>query len=124
MINKIIELNEKIAELTAQKKELEEKLLEELKLPEDFSGSKTFNTENAKITVTARVNKTIDAEKLKEVAREHGVTDALGVIFNWKPSVIKKEWDKVNPEYQAIFSQAITEKIGSKSIKITRKEVK
>ena len=122
-LEKYVQLEKDIEALKAEQATLAEAIIAENNIPE-LNGSKTVNDGDYKIVFTQKLNRTIDGEELKKVAQEHGVSDALGVIFNWKPSLVAKEWKKVNDEYKAIFSQAFTEKFGKMSLKIIKKEGK
>lgn len=107
------ELNEKI-------KLMEEEIISTFALPENDAFSKTINDSGYKLTFTKRVNRTIDSEKLKDLARENGISDSLGIIFSWKPTVVAKEWKKIKEKYQGILAQAFTENVGKTSIKIEK----
>jgi hypothetical protein len=111
-----------LKELAGFKAKLVEEIIEDCKIDVDFNGAHTLEKEKYKITFSQKLNRTIDAEKLKDVARENNASDSLNTIFAWKPTVVAKEWEKVNPTFKAIFAQAFTEKYGKVSIKI--KEVK
>jgi len=122
-LEKYLQIEKDIKALKEEQATLAQTIIEESNVPE-LNGSKTVNEGDYKVVFTQKLNRTIDADKLKEVAQKHGVSDALGVIFSWKPSLIAKEWKEVNDEYKAIFSQAFTDKLGKMSLKITKKEVK
>lgn len=106
---------------TERRRELEDKLMAELHLPEVFEGSKTLNPDGYKVRVTYRMNRRIDADLLQEVAAENGLSEHLGQLFRWKPEINKKEWDAAAPEIVKTLEAAITVTPGRPSFAIEEK---
>ena len=46
-------------------------------LSEDFEGSQSLTLDDYKLTVTGRMNRKVDADRVQELAREHGLTAAI-----------------------------------------------
>lgn len=76
------------------------------------------------LKAVSRHSVTIDSQKLQDIAREKGLSDSLGTLFTWKPSINKKLWDATDETITAPLSDAITRKPGRPtfSIKQQKKE--
>ena len=115
--NSITDIKQQMAVLKAQLEAYEGAILAEV--PTKDEGSTTHQTQGGnKITITKRVNRTIDDDKLQSIAREHGLTHYLSALFSWKPAIKAKEWRSANKEVTDVLSEAITSKPGKPSIKI------
>ncbi|NCC85702.1 MAG: hypothetical protein EOM03_16500 [Clostridia bacterium] len=93
-------------------------------LSEDFEGSQSLTLDDYKLTVTGRMNRKVDADRVQELAREHGLTAAIEDLFSWKADVRMTEWRQADPAITGLFSEAITTTPGRPSYKITVKEGK
>lgn len=111
-INNLIEkwLEEKELEraCTENRRFIEDQLVDLLKVDQSIEGSKTHNVDNFKIKTISRFNVKIDSDKLQDIAAENGLTDHLGSIFNWKPSINAKAWKNSDKEITAPLMDAIT----------------
>lgn len=117
-------LDAKAAERAAQerRRELEDQLISELKLPEIYEGTKSFKADSFKVKVTYRMNRSIDGEALQEIAAEYGLTDHLGALFRWKPEINAKAWKDAGDEITKPLLGAITTKPGRPSFNIETTE--
>jgi len=124
LLEQYFALQEQKSKLTLDMEEVEAKIKLNLGAPEELNGSKTITQGDVKFTLSGKLNRTIDSNKLKDIAKEHNISDCLDVIFSWKPTVVAKEWTGVSDEYKNILAQSFTEKYGKVSLKITKKEAK
>ena len=63
-----------------------------------------------KIKIVTKLSKTIDAEKLQDVASDHGLVDFLPRLFRWKPEINKAAWDQADNSIKNVLAEAITAK--------------
>ena len=120
-------LSAKEAETTAieNRREIEDYLTKNiLAISEDFEGSQSLGLDEYKLTVTGRMNRKVDADRVQEIAREHGYAAALEDLFSWKADVRLTEWKQADPAITTVFAEAITTTPGRPSYKITIKEAK
>lgn len=102
------------------RRKIEDQLIDELNVNMVDEGSQSFKPEGYKVKATVRINRTIDSDKLQEIAAENGLSDHLGELFKWKPSINMNEWKKAAPEITKPLTQAITAKPGRPSFTIEK----
>ena len=114
----------KLAEEKARerRREIEDRILSQSKVDGQQEGSATLEMDGARVRITTRMNRKIDADKLQEIAIEHGVHQHLGDLFRWKPEINKKAWDAASDEVTRPLMDAITTTPGRPSFSIDRKE--
>jgi len=114
----------KLAEKAAvdQRRQIEDWLSSQIKVPESFEGTKSVPAGPFKIKVTGRMTRKVDEVELQRIAAIHGTTDQLPMLFRWKAEVSKSIWDKTNPEVTTPLLAAITTKPGRLSFSISREE--
>ena len=107
---------------TETRRAIEDWLVKALRAPPDLDG--TFNSDVAgyKVKIVGRLNRKIDADKLRELAYEAGLEDHLGSLFRWKPEINAKAWDAAAPSITSPLLGAITTTPGRPSFTITNKE--
>jgi hypothetical protein len=66
---------------------IEDELVSLLGVDLSSDGSKTYKPEGYKVKTTVRINRTVDAEKLQEIAADKGLSEHLGELFKWRPSI-------------------------------------
>ena len=103
---------------TDKRREIEETLLDILNLPVEGEGSQTIKDNDYKVKVTYRMNRTINADLLQEIAAESGLTEHLGSLFRWKPDINAKAWKDAAPEITTPLLDAITTRPGRPSFTI------
>lgn len=106
----------------ANRRKLEDLLTKALQVPDTLDG-----TQNAKhgiymVKVEGRINRKVDAEKVQELAAEHGLSDHLGTLFRWKPEINMTVWKQASPEITTPLLGAITSSNGRPSFSIAIKE--
>lgn len=105
-----------------RRREIEDRMIELANLDPTREGSQSMELDGAKVRVTTRMNRRIDAEKLQEIAIEHGVHQHLGDLFRWKPDINKKAWDAAADDVTRPLLDAITTTPGRPSFSVDRKE--
>ena len=63
-----------------------------------------------KVKILTKLSKSIDSDKLQEIASDHGLVDQLPVLFRWKPEINKAVWDIADDQIKNVFADAITSK--------------
>lgn len=97
---------------------IEDELISLHGLPEAGEGSQTLKPEGYKVKVTYRMNRTINADALQEIAAENGLTEHLGSLFRWKPDINTKAWKDAGEDITRPLLDAITTKPGRPSFTI------
>ena len=110
------------AEAVAKRRETEDKLVELLGINASAEGTTRLESGQYKVKVEGRVSRTVDAEKLQDLAAEAGLTDHLSSLFRWKPEISMTAWRKADPAITHALSGAITTKAGRPSFSVEIKE--
>ena len=106
----------------AERIRIESEICEYVNLPAEG----TAHAEDAgwKITVTAKINRTLDEMKLRQIA--HQIPDDVGAkVIRWKPDLVLKELRSVQeyrPDVYEVLASAITTKPAKPAVKLTRIE--
>ena len=101
----------------------EDQMLEIISLPENFDGTKNTNTSDGlEIKVVGRLTKKVDAEKLQDVAAEHGFTEHLSTLFRWKPEINVTAWKACDESITTPLLKAVTTTPARPSFSITKKD--
>lgn len=108
------------AAATKRRREIEDKLVKQLQIPENLEGSKNIEAESFKIKVEGRINRKVNADKLQELAAEHGLTGHLSSLFRWKPEINMTLWKAADASITAPLLNAITTTPGRPSFTITK----
>lgn len=102
----------------ADRREAEDAMLSLLGVSENMEGTENAECPGYKIKLTGRINRTVDGDALQEIAAEHGLSQHLGSLFRWKPSINMKEWKAADESITRPLSAAITSKPGRVSFQI------
>lgn len=108
---------EKIAQ--DERRSLEDKMLALINVAEDFEGTQNAEAGSYKIKLTGRLNYRIDADRLQDVAAEHGLSDYLSSLFRWRPEINAKSWKAAEAGITRPLLEAITTTPGRPSFAIT-----
>lgn len=100
-----------------RRREIEDLLGEQLGIT-GTEGNQAIESEGFQVKITCRVNRTINADLLQEIAAENGLTEHLGTLFRWKPDINKKAWEATDEGITAPLLDAITAKPGRPSFSI------
>ena len=114
----------KAAEAAAikQRREIEDKLVKQFDIPENLDGTKNIDADTFKIKIEGRINRKVNADKLQELAAEHGLTDHLSSLFRWKPEIAMTAWKAADSSITTPLLDAITATPGRPSFTITAKD--
>lgn len=105
---------------TIRRRAVEDKMLEAMQM--DQSGEDTTTVKPAdgiEVKIVRRIDRKVDADKLQEIAIEHGLMDHLSSLFRWKPEINATAWKQADPAIVRPLADAITAKPGRPSFKIT-----
>ena len=104
----------------ARRRTIEDRLVELLALDENKEGTTNAKTEQGfSIKVVGRMNRKVDADKLQELATEHGLSEHLGSLFRWSADINAAAWKSAAPTITAPLLGAITTTPGRPSFSIT-----
>lgn len=101
---------------------LEDQMVAEFGLPEDFEGTKNFAIDDLEVKIVGRKDKKVNSDKLQDLAAEHGLSDHLPTLFRWKPEVNAAAWKNADASITTPLLGAITTTTGRPTFKITVKE--
>lgn len=107
------------AAATKRRREIEDALVKQLSIPENLEGTKNIKVDHFKLKVEGRINRKINADKLQEIATEHGLADHLGSLFRWKPEINMAVWKAADKAITTPLLDAITSTAGRPSFTIT-----
>ena len=105
-----------------RRRQAEDRLLEEF-APEPFEGVKSISVKGYSLKLTGRMVRKIDPDKLQDLAAESGLSDHLGSLFRWTPSINMAAWKATDKSITNSLLEAITTKEGRPSFSITKEEV-
>lgn len=117
MLNDWLIAKKKEKEAADYRRKIEDQLTTALNL-EQKEGSDTIKQDGYKIKVTQRYNRKIDADKLQEIAAEHGLSEHLGALFRWKPEINAAAWKSTDAQITDPLLTAITTTPGRPSYSI------
>lgn len=113
-----IEAKEAERRATEWRRDIEDKLASQLGIQETDEGSQTISQPGYKIKVSCRMNRSINADLIQEIAAENGTTDHLSSLFRWKPEINMRAWKIADESITGPLSAAITTKPGRPSFSI------
>lgn len=99
---------------------VEDKIVKAFAICEQMEG--TFNAKTImghQIKITGRLTRKVDADKVQELAAEHGLTEHLASLFRWKPEINLTAWKATAPEITVLLADAITVTASRPSFQIT-----
>jgi hypothetical protein len=105
-----------------QRRAIEDIMVKSFEVAEDFEGTKNIEAETFKIKIEGRINRKVNADKLQEIAAEHGLTDHLSSLFRWKPEIAMTAWKAADKAITTPLLDAITATPGRPSFTITAKD--
>jgi hypothetical protein len=105
------------------RRDLEDQMVKEFNVSETLDGTKNITTSDGYlIKVIGRMTRKVNAEKLQELAEEHGLSDHLSSLFRWKPEINSEQWAAADPSITQPLLDAITTTAGRPTFKIIVKE--
>ena len=109
-------------EATKRRRGIEDLLVKAFEIPENLEGTKNLEAESFKIKIEGRINRKVNADKLQELAAEHGLTEHLSSLFRWKPEINMTLWKAADASITTPLLDAITATPGRPSFTITKAE--
>jgi hypothetical protein len=102
------------------RRSLEDELVMDLDIAKTLDGTQNIEADGYKIKVVGRLDRKVNADKLQDLAAEHGLTQHLSSLFRWKPEVNATAWKSADPLITAPLQDAITTSNGRPSFTITK----
>jgi len=101
-----------------ERREIEDKIKALAGIKEEVEGTSTIKMpDGSQMKVESRINRTVDADKVQELAAEHGLMDHLSSLFRWKPELNMTAWKQADDAITGPLAGAITAKPGRPSFK-------
>lgn len=104
-----------------ERRRLEDKMLALFNIADDLDGTKNCETNDLIVKIVGRLDRKVDADKVQELAAEHGLEDQLPSLFRWKPELNMKSWNNTSESVRAALAGAITTKPGRPSFSVIPK---
>lgn len=123
LYKKWLQAKELEREAVEERRVIEDKLIQSLKVDDSKDGSKTYNEGEYKVKVTTRLNRKVDADSLIDLAQNAGIgQEHLQALFRWKPELNLREWQNAAESITKPLEGAITTKPGRPSFNIAKEE--
>jgi hypothetical protein len=103
---------------TADRRAIEDQIRKIASIRDDVEGTENLALEGFKVKVVSRIDRKVDADKVQELAAEHGLTDHLSTLFRWKPEINMAIWKATDESITKALAGAITAKPGRPSFTI------
>lgn len=103
---------------TADRRAIEDQIRKIASIRDDVEGTENLALEGFKVKVVSRIDRKVDADKVQELAAEHGLTDHLSTLFRWKPEINMAIWKAADEAITKPLAAAITAKPGRPSFTI------
>jgi hypothetical protein len=101
-----------------KRRDLEDSMRKVASIRDDTEGTETLALEGFRVKVVGRIDRKVDADKVQELAAEHGLTDHLSTLFRWKPEINMAIWKAADESISKPLAAAITAKPGRPSFTI------
>lgn len=96
------------ADAVKVRRAIEDLLIKEHKVSEAFEGTYNASTDGYRIRIVSRMNRRVDAEALREIAEEAGLTDLIDRLFRWVPEINASAWKSADKGITDTLLPAIT----------------
>lgn len=107
---------------TEARRLIEDQLLSEF-APDPFEGVKNISAEGYSLKLTGRMTRKVDSDLLQELAAEAGLSNHLGNLFRWTPTINMAAWKATDESITSQLLSAITTKPSRASFFIEKEEV-
>ena len=104
------------------RRRLEDEMVKIMNVVPNLDGTITNEFDGYVIKITGRVDRKVDAEKIQELAAQHGLESHLGTLCRWKPELNITVWKNTSPQITSLLAPAITAKPGRPSFTVNHKE--
>ena len=99
-------------EAVHRRRAIEDEIKAAIGFDEGREGSETLPFHGGRVTITARLDRKVDAQLARQLAAENHLEDWLDRIFRWKPELEVRAWRKAPEHITQVFAPAITTKPG------------
>ena len=103
---------------TEERRQIEDEMRVRAAIRDDVEGTETLALEGFRVKVVGRIDRKVDADKVQELAAEHGLTEHLSTLFRWKPELNMAIWKSSTESITRALAPAITAKPGRPSFTI------
>jgi hypothetical protein len=104
------------------RRQIEDELVKWLAIDEATEGTTNVDIDRFHVKVVSRLNRKVDAERVQEIAAEHGLTEHLSALFRWKPEINMTAWKSSDQAITRPLLDAITTTAGRPSFSISTEE--
>lgn len=105
----------------AARRAIEDQLVAHYKVPPDLDETTSHMAGAVALKIVGRLDRKVDAEKVQELAAEHGIEGHLSTLFRWKPEVNMRAWNNADERIRKALEGAITTKPGRPSFQVVDK---
>tara|TARA_R110000803_G_scaffold116033_1_gene184653 strand:- start:1000 stop:1371 length:372 start_codon:yes stop_codon:yes gene_type:complete len=109
--------DEKLA--TEKRRVIEDKLAKTF-VSDSFKGTLSVSDKGFKVKIVERLTSKVDGDKLQDLATEAGLTEHLGQLFRWVPSINMAAWKAADSSITEALLGAVTTKAGRPSFTIEK----
>jgi len=102
------------------RRRLEDEMVKSFALQPDLDSTVTKQIDDYVIRITGRIDRKVDADKIQELAAQHGLESHLSTLCRWKPEINLSVWKATDPKITALLAPAITAKPGRPSFLIVQ----
>lgn len=103
---------------TADRRKIEDQIRKIANIRDDVEGTENLALEGFKVKIVCRIDRKVDADKVQDLAAEHGLTAHLSSLFRWKPELNMSAWKSADESITGPLLGAITTKPGRPSFSI------
>lgn len=104
------------------RRRLEDEMVKIMDVVPNLDGTITNEFDGYVIKITGRVDRKVDADKIQELAAQHGLESHLSTLCRWKPELNITIWKHTDPKITTLLAPAITAKPGRPSFTVNHKE--
>ena len=104
------------------RREVEDAMCKLANFSEQTDGTENLKTNGYLIKIVGRIDRKVDADKLQQLAAEHGLTEHITSLFRWKPEINMSVWKNADEKITKPLAAAITAKPSRPSFSIKHKE--
>jgi len=98
---------------------IEDELSKEL-VSDKFKGTLSISHSGYSIKIVERLTNKVDGDRLQELATEAGLTNHLGQLFRWTPTINMAAWKAADSSITEALLAAVTTKAGRPSFNIEK----
>jgi len=101
------------------RRKTEDALTKHLGLAPEFEGTESFQIGEHKVKIIGRMTRKVDADRLQDIAAEHGLSSHLPALFRWKPEINATAWKSTDASITNPLLAAVTTTPGRPSFSIS-----